>query len=216
MSKKTDSNSNVETENVWQSFAQKNNLNAQQLLQFQQYYSHFISYNKLHNLTAITNLNDVLNFHFTDSLALENLLDITSLKSIADIGSGGGFPGIPLKIKYPHLSLTLIEVNNKKQEFLKEVISKLNLDNCLVSSYDWRTFLRQTNYAIDLFCARASLQPEELVRVFKASSPYKNSNLVYWASKTWLASDEVKQYILKEISYSIEDKTRKLVLLQNS
>lgn len=207
--------SQVDAEIYWQDFAQQNNLTQEGLTKFQQYYNYFIEYNKLHNLTAITDLPSILNLHFSDSLALENLLDLKNIQGLADIGSGGGFPGLPLKIKYPHLNLFLIEVNQKKQEFLNNLISQLELSNCTVSPLDWRTFLRQTDLMIDFFCARASLQPEELIRIFKPTSPYRNSKLVYWASKKWVPSDEVKDYMSNETSYTVDDKIRKLVLFEN-
>ncbi len=112
--------------------------------------------------------------------------------------------------------VTLIEVNTKKIQFLDTVITELGLsDRISVFDEDWRTFLRTTSENIQLFCVRASLQPEELIRLFKPASPYKNSVLVYWASSTWQPSTAVAPYITKDIAYTILNRNRRLILLQN-
>ncbi len=138
---------------------------------------------------------------------------MAAIKSLADIGAGAGIPSIPLKIKYPHLVLTLIEVNHKKIQFLETVAQKLGLSDIFTCDYDWRTFLRKIEEPIDFFCARASLQPEELIRMFKPSSPYKQSLLIYWASSQWEPSEEVVPYIRQDYGYKIGHKRRRLIQL---
>ena len=71
-------------------------------------------------------------------------VDLNKVKVIVDVGSGAGFPGIPLKILFPHLGIILIEVNKKKQRFLQTVIRILELKDIEVCGLDWRTFLRKT------------------------------------------------------------------------
>lgn len=199
------------TEQLWQSFKERQQLSATQLDQFKTYYQMLVDTNELHNLTTITNLSEIIKYHFEDSLALKDAVDITKLTSIADVGSGGGFPAIPLKIVYPHLAVLLIEVSNKKVRFLLDVIDALGLEHCDIYDLDWRTFLRKTNYTIELFCARASLQPEELIRMFKPASPYKHGSLIYWASKYWQPEGIESQYITSDIPYTIGNKERRLV-----
>lgn len=198
---------------LWAGFAQRHALTDKQLAQFRKYYELVRCSNELFNLTAITQLNSFLTHHLDDALALGQLCDMSLVKSIADIGAGAGVPGIPLKIKYPHLVLTLIEVNHKKISFLQEVADTLDLDDVFTCDYDWRTFLRKIEEPIDIFCARASLQPEELLRMFKPSSPYKQSTLVYWASSTWEMSAEVAPFIKQDIVYKIAHKRRRLIML---
>lgn len=116
-------------------------LSAGQLAQFQQYYEEMVSRNAQVNLTAITEYEAVQLRHFLDSLTLASPvlrgdppdapLDLAEA-SLIDIGAGAGFPGIPLKILYPNLKLTLVESVGKKVSFLKEIATKLNLTNVMV------------------------------------------------------------------------------------
>lgn len=201
---------------LWLKFAKKADLTPAQLDQFKILYQMLKDANEMHNLTAKTDLDFVINYHFLDSLALSKATDINNLTFIADIGTGGGFPGLPLKIKYPHLKMVLIEVINKKIWFLETIIKALNLVDVEIYDQDWRTFLRKTEYPIDLFCCRASLQPSELIRAFKPSSPYKNSKIVYWASESWKPEPDVEPFIEDKNSYWIDSKKRFLVFLGNN
>ena len=100
-------------------------LNDRQNEQFEQYYRLLKEWNEKFNLTAITERDDVFMRHFYDSLLL--LEFITPEATLADIGTGAGFPGIPLKIALPELQVTLVEATDKKCRFLNEVISQLEL-----------------------------------------------------------------------------------------
>lgn len=166
------------------------------------------------NLTAIRDERDVIELHFEDSLALRHLVDLANIKSLADIGSGAGLPGLALKIANPQVQVTLMEVRQKKIEFLEYVIKALKLTDINVCPIDWRTFLRTTQQPIDLFCARASLEPDELIRLFKPSSPYKNASLVYWATGTWVPSKKVAHYVVRDFQYFVGGRHRRLVLLK--
>ena len=104
-------------------------LNKEQSIQFQKYYELLIEWNKVMNLTAITEYEEVVDKHFIDSLSIEKAVDLNIIEKVIDVGTGAGFPGIPLKIVYPHLKITLLDSLNKRINFLNEVISKLKLEN---------------------------------------------------------------------------------------
>lgn len=175
-----------------------------------------IEWNAKFNLTAIIDPVAIIQYHFDDSLALAKHIDFNTIDSTADIGTGGGFPGIPLKILFPHLKTVLIEVNNKKRTFLAHIAQELELDNITIYPYDWRTFVRSTQHSINYFFARASLQPEELVRIFKPSSSYKDATLVYWASKQWIAKKIEAPFIEKEALYTINAIQKKFVFFKQT
>lgn len=102
-------------------------LTPNQLQQFELYYQELVSWNEKMNLTGITERNQVYTKHFYDSLSLAFFLDMNEVKSLADIGSGAGFPGIPLKICFPHLKLTIVDSLNKRISFLQHVCDTLGL-----------------------------------------------------------------------------------------
>jgi 16S rRNA (guanine527-N7)-methyltransferase len=195
----------------WQTFVQEFKPDKKQVEQVQTYISLLLEANELFNLTAITDLQNVVAYHLQDSLALTKGIDLQSLSMLADIGTGAGLPGIPIKIIFPHLKVGLLEVNKKKIEFLKSVIAMLELENIEVWDIDWRTFLRKTNYPIDLFTSRASLHTDELMRMFKPSCSYNKSTLIYWASKDWHLSTIEEPFFVKEMAYTVKNRERKLI-----
>lgn len=107
------------------------NLEKRQVCQFLNYYELLIHWNSFMNLTAITEFDEVMKKHFVDSVSLIKALPDIDKKeySLIDIGTGAGFPGVPLKIVYPKLKIVLLDSLNKRVSFLNEVTNKLNLSN---------------------------------------------------------------------------------------
>lgn len=91
------------------------------------YYEMLIEKNKVMNLTAITEFDEVVEKHFIDSLSIVRVIDMEKVHSIIDIGTGAGFPGIPVKIMFPHIKVTLVDSLNKRVNFLNEVIENIEL-----------------------------------------------------------------------------------------
>ena len=102
-------------------------LTEKQKEQFITYFEMLIEKNKVMNLTAITEFDEVLEKHFLDSVSLTQVCDLNKNLSVIDLGTGAGFPGIPLKIAYPHLKVTLLDSLQKRIKFLDEVVMQLGL-----------------------------------------------------------------------------------------
>lgn len=103
-------------------------LSEKQLEQFRIYFEMLVEKNKVMNLTGITQWDEVLEKHFLDSISLIRAIDLNQELTIMDMGTGAGFPGLPLKIAFPKLKVTLADSLNKRVNFLQEVIDELKLE----------------------------------------------------------------------------------------
>ena len=102
-------------------------LNEKQLSQLNQYYEILVEENEKYNLTNITKKEDVYLKHFYDSITISKIIDANSIKTLCDIGTGAGFPGLVLKIVFPNLKIILVDSLNKRINFLNKVIERLEL-----------------------------------------------------------------------------------------
>lgn len=102
-------------------------LDGEQRQQFVDFYEYLVEKNKVMNLTGITEFQEVLVKHFLDSLACVKAVDIKKVKRMMDVGTGAGFPGVPLKIAFPHLEACLLDSLKKRVNFLEETFDLLKL-----------------------------------------------------------------------------------------
>lgn len=132
-------------------------LNHEQLDKFYQFYELLVDWNKVMNLTGITDYDEVNEKHFIDSLAIIKVVDLHKVDRIIDIGTGAGFPGIPLKIAFPHLEVVLLDSLQKRVKFLNEVLSELNLQKVTTLHGRAEDFARDVLYreSFDLCVSRA-------------------------------------------------------------
>ncbi len=141
------------------------NITEEQLILLDKYYNALIEWNKKINLTALTKKEDVYLKHFYDSLTLSKEYNLTQNISICDVGTGAGFPGIVLKIIYPNLKLTLIDSLQKRLNFLKEVISILDLKDVELVHSRMEDYSRKNEEKFDLITSRAVASTKILVEI---------------------------------------------------
>ena len=103
-------------------------VSERQAEQFGLYYELLVQWNSFMNLTAITEFEEVVQKHFVDSLSIIQVINPEDVDNLMDVGTGAGFPGIPLKIMYPHLNVTLLDSLKKRIDFLQEVNGRLQLE----------------------------------------------------------------------------------------
>ena len=127
----------------------------EKLKKLEKYYNLLVEYNKLMNLTAITEKEMVYLKHFYDSLTILKIIDLNSYQTLCDLGSGAGFPGIVLKIFYPNLRITLIDSLNKRINFLNTVITELELKNIDAIHIRIEDYARIEREKYDVVTARA-------------------------------------------------------------
>ncbi len=104
-------------------------LTDDQASQFAMYYELLTETNKVMNLTAITQFEEVVEKHFLDSVMIIKHHDFSFIQSLIDVGTGAGFPGIPIKILYPQISITLLDSLNKRMIFLQKIVDNLKLSH---------------------------------------------------------------------------------------
>ncbi|PWA06704.1 16S rRNA (guanine(527)-N(7))-methyltransferase RsmG [Pueribacillus theae] len=128
-----------------------------QLEQFNTYYETLIEWNEKMNLTGITEKNEVYEKHFFDSLSAAFACDFTKITTVCDVGSGAGFPSIPLKICYPHLNISIVDSLKKRITFLNHLVNELKIEKVALYHDRAETFARNPKFreAFDLVTARA-------------------------------------------------------------
>lgn len=200
-------------------------LNETQLQQFERYYELLVEWNKVMNLTAITDYEEVYEKHFLDSLAIVKVEDINKVESIIDIGTGAGFPGIPLKIAFPHLKVVLLDSLNKRINFLNTVIEELGLENVETLHGRAEDYAKKAEYReqADLCVSRAVANLSTLseyclpyVKVDGKFIPYKSGEITTEADEAKKAVGILGGNVKKILKFHLPDSdiTRSFVVIE--
>ncbi|GMQ58600.1 16S rRNA (guanine(527)-N(7))-methyltransferase RsmG [Vallitalea sediminicola] len=167
------------------------NLTDTQVKQFNRYYELLIEWNNKINLTSIVDEKEVIIKHFLDSIAIKKVMDISVSKSLIDLGTGAGFPGIPLKIVFPHLKVTLVDSLNKRVNFLSNVIDELSLEDvdCIHSRAE---DLGNTDIYREQFDLCVSRAVADLSILSEYCIPFVRCGGYFISYKSSRASDEIE------------------------
>lgn len=165
-------------------------LEKRQICQFLKYYELLVHWNTFVNLTAITEFSEVIKKHFIDSLSLVRYIDLSKVDTVIDVGTGAGFPGIPLKIAFPHLHITLLDSLQKRVSFLNEVIRELDLSEVETIHGRAEDFAKS-----DLFREKYDLCVSRAVANFSILSEYCIPFLKTGGSFVSYKSDKVSEEI---------------------
>lgn len=160
--------------------------------QFDTYYEILVEWNQVMNLTGITEYEEVNEKHFVDSLLLVKAQNMEEVNSVIDIGTGAGFPGIPLKIVYPHLKVTLLDSLNKRIKFLNKVIEELDLKDIQTIHGRAEDFAKQEQYRekYDVCVSRAVAN---LATLSEYCIPYVNHGGRFIPYKSGEISEELEK-----------------------
>ena len=167
-------------------------LSEKQIQQFVRYYELLVEWNSFMNLTAITEYEEVMEKHFVDSLAAVKVCDFHQVKSLIDIGTGAGFPGIPLKIAFPHLEVVLLDSLNKRTKFLNEVINQLGLENIRTIHGRAEDYAKQKEYR-EQFDVCVSRAVANLSTLSEYCIPYVKNTGEFISYKSGKIEEEVEQ-----------------------
>ncbi len=185
-------------------------VDEEKLNQLKRYYELLIEWNEKINLTAIVEEKEVYLKHFYDSLTITKVIDLNSVQTLADVGTGAGFPGIVLKIFFPEIHITLIDSLNKRTEFLKIVIKELGLDKIDVINARVEEINEREKY--DVVTARAVANLHILLEIL---TPISKKYVVLMKGE---AKEELKntEKLYKELDLSLLQIEEFLLPIENS
>ena len=192
----------------------KISVNETQITQLEKYYELLIAWNEKINLTSITDKNQVYLKHFYDSATLSKIIDLNEVDTFCDVGTGAGFPGIVIKILFPHLKVTLVDALNKRINFLSEVVDELALKDVTLVHERIEDYARNNREKFDLVTARAVAN---LPVLLEYTIPLVKENKYFVAMKG-IVAEEVKESAnaIKVLNITLEQELSFLLPFENS
>ena len=194
-------------------------ITEQKLKQLNKYYEMIVEYNKVMNLTGITEIEQVYLKHFYDSLTITKIIDLNKEETLCDIGTGAGFPGMVIKILFPNLKITLVDSLNKRIEFLKQVIKELNLKDIEALHIRAEEFAQNNREKYDVVTSRAVAPLNilleygiPLIKVNKYFIAYK-ANIIEESTNA-LEKLNSKIERIEKFNLPIEESTRTLIKIK--
>ena len=167
-------------------------LDEVQKKQFTDFYEYLVEKNKVMNLTGITEFQEVLVKHFLDSLACVKAVDMSKVNRIMDIGTGAGFPGVPLKIAFPHLEACLLRFSQKRVNFLEETFQLLKLENITAIHGRAEEFAKNKAYR-ETYDLCVSSAVSNLATLSEYCLPYVKTGGFFISYKSGTVQEEVEQ-----------------------
>lgn len=198
------------------------NYTSKELDLLEKYYYFLVEYNAHTNLTTITEKEDVYNKHFYDSLMITQVVDLTKINNVLDIGSGAGFPGVVLKIFFPNIKLTLLDSNNKKTKFLTELIEKLGLKDVSIINDRAENYMKNNLNSYDICVSRAVAYVDIISslstpfikldgKVLLMKGDFSSEELIL---KKYMKELNIKQF--SEYEYQLNNQSRKIIIISKA
>jgi len=188
-------------------------IDEEKLSKLEKYYELLIEYNRVMNLTGITEKEQVYLKHFYDSLTIYKVIDLNKIDNLCDIGTGAGFPGIVLKILFPNLNVTLVDSLNKRINFLNVVIKELNLNNIETIHSRIEDYGKLNREKFDVVTCRA-VAPLNILLEY--SIPIVKKDKFFIPLKGSLDNEPDTSNAIKKLDVILEKKEEFLLPIENS
>jgi len=183
------------------------------LSKLNKYYEMLVEYNKVMNLTGITDKNQVYLKHFYDSLTIAKVINLNDYNTFCDIGTGAGFPGLVIKVLYPHLKVTLVDSLNKRINFLNDVIKELGLIDIETVHARIEDYAHNNKDRFDIVTARA-VAPLNILLEY--AIPITKVNSYFIAMKGKVEEEFTYNNALKVLKSVVEDIKKFRLPIENS